>query len=75
MTVIDTSKTRMQKKRKEYLNNNVNQGFDWMLDSKSDNKQTEEQIFSYNFLKSVSFFSKKFQISLNLKGFRNVSRN
>jgi hypothetical protein len=75
MTVIDTSKTRMQKKRKEYLNNNVNQGFDWMLDSKSNNKQTEEQIFSYNFLKSVSFFSKKFQISLNLKGFRNVSRN
>ncbi len=61
MTVIDTSKTRMQKKRKEYLNNNVNQGFDWMLDSKSNNKQTEEQIFSYNFLKSVSFFLKSFR--------------
>ncbi len=49
----------MQKNENEDLNNNRNQGFDWMLDSQSNNK--EEQIFNFNLQKSVSFFSEIFR--------------
>lgn len=60
----------MQKSEKQDLNNNRNRGFDWMLDTQSNNK--EEQIFNFNLQKSVSFFSKKFQISVNLSGSKTI---
>lgn len=63
----------MQKSENEDLNNNRNRGFDWMLDQQSNNK--EEQIFNFNLQKSVSFFSKKFQLSVNLSGSRTIGEN
>jgi hypothetical protein len=62
----------MQKNENEDLNNNRNQGFDWMLDSQSNNK--EEQIFNFNLQKSVSFFSRNFQISVMVTGSKKKER-
>jgi hypothetical protein len=64
----------MQKNEENDLNNKRNRGFDWMLGSKSNNKE-EEQIFNFNLQKSVSFFSRKFQISVNFSGSRNIGES
>jgi hypothetical protein len=61
----------MQKNEEGDLNNKRNRGFDWMLGSKSNNNE-EEQIFNFNLQKSVSFFSRKFQISVIFSGSRNT---
>ncbi len=64
---MNTLKKRMQKNVDANLNNTSNRGFNWMLDSKSDNNK-EEQIFNFSLQKSVSLFSKRFQFSVSLTG-------
>lgn len=59
----------MLKRENNDINSMRNRGFDWMLDS---NNKKEEQIFNFNLQKSVSFFSRKFQISVNFTGSRNI---
>lgn len=59
----------MQKSQKENLNR-INRGFNWMLDTKSNNK--EEQIFNFSLQKSVSLFSRRFQFSVSLLGTKSI---
>ena len=51
--------------------NSVNRGFIWMLGEKSNNKK-EEQVFNYTLEKSVSFFGRKFQVSISFKKTKNL---
>jgi hypothetical protein len=68
--VIGILKIKMQNDQENDLNSNRNRGFDWMLGTESSKK--EEQIFNFNLQKSVSIFSRKFQISVNFTGSRNL---
>lgn len=51
----------MQKREESQLNNKRNRGFDWMLDSESNNKIKEGFIFSYSIKKFTSFLYEKFK--------------
>jgi len=70
MTVISTSEIKMQEKGKG-LNN---RGFEWMLNSESNQKQ-EKKIFNFNFQKSISFFSSEFRFSVSFTGSKNSGEN
>lgn len=55
----------MPKREESKLNNTGNRGFEWMLDSESNNKQKEESVFSYRFKKFISFLYERIKFLIN----------